>query len=265
MKSYRYPGLTDLVASIKNIKLALFLAKADIRQRYRRSLLGPFWITLSTAILIGTIGFIFGNIFHSAKKEFLPYLSSGLIIWTFIASSINEATHVFPSNEGIIRQLPIPLFTHVMRMIARNFYIFCHNIVIFPLVCFFCHFPLTPTIFFALLGLILLMLNLGWLTLLVAIVCTRYRDLSQIVSSLLQVFFYVTPIIWLPNLMTERVGNFVLMINPFFHLIQSVREPFLGSFPTFSNIAFCLIMAVFGWTLTITFYEKYRNRIPYWL
>lgn len=258
-------GLLDISESLKRFPLPLFLAWADIRQRYRRSLIGPFWITLSTAVLIATIGFIFGNIFHSTKKEFLPYLTSGLILWTLISSSINESSHVFSSNEAIIRQLPIPLFVHVMRMLARNLYIFLHNFLIFPVVCFFCNFPINFSILFVIPGLFLLLINLAWLGLVVAIICTRFRDLSQIVASILQVLFYVTPIIWLPNLMTERVGDIVLNINPFFHLIQIVREPLLGNQPSLFSLTFSFVFAVVGWLFTIYLFNNYRRRIPYWL
>ena len=124
-------GLIDVLEGLKSWKLAFFLAFADIRQRYRRSTLGPFWITISTAVMVACLGLIFGSIFKSPLKDFLPFLATGLIIWSFISSSLTEATTVFLSSQAVIKQLPLPLFVHVLRMVFRNFYIFLHNIAIF--------------------------------------------------------------------------------------------------------------------------------------
>ena len=101
-------GTKDLASALQNMRLPLFLARSDIRQRYRRSTLGPFWITISTGVMIACLGFIFGKIFKSPISEFLPFLAAGLILWGFISQVITEATTVFVSSEAIIKQLPIP-------------------------------------------------------------------------------------------------------------------------------------------------------------
>lgn len=127
-------GLRDIIMSFKDSRLPVFLAYSDIRQRYRRSSFGPFWITISMGVTIACIGIIFGNIFKAPMREFLPFLSAGLILWSFISCVLTDATTVFPNAEGIIRQLPIPLFTHIYRMIMRNIYILGHNILVLPVV-----------------------------------------------------------------------------------------------------------------------------------
>ena len=123
-------GLKDIIGTLCNLRLPLYLARADIRQRYRRSTLGPFWITISTGVMIGTMALIFGQIFKAPMAELLPFLAAGLILWSFISSTLIESTEVFTNAQAIIRQLPLPLFTHVVRLVARSFYIFLHNSII---------------------------------------------------------------------------------------------------------------------------------------
>lgn len=258
-------GLRDVKASFKDIKLPAFLAYSDIRQRYRRSSLGPFWITISMGVTIACIGIIFGNIFKAPLKEFLPFLSAGLILWGFISSVLSEATSVFPSAEGIIRQLPIPLFTHILRMITRNLYILAHNLIVLPIVYICVQRPVDPVAFLAIPGLLVLLVNLAWMTLLISIICARYRDLTQIVASILQIFFYVTPIIWMPSLLPSRASIMILEPNPFFHLLSIVREPLLGIAPTLNNWVFSLAMALIGSLFSIVLFNIYRKRISYWL
>lgn len=258
-------GLIDVMTSFKDIKLPIFLAYSDIRQRYRRSSLGPFWITISMGVTIACIGVIFGNIFKAPLKDFLPFLTSGLILWGFISSILNEATTVFPSAEGIIRQLPIPLFTHILRMITRNLYILAHNLIVLPLVYLCVQKPINFTSLLAIPGLFLLLVNLAWMALLISIICARFRDLTQIVASILQIFFYITPIIWMPSLLPSRASVMILEPNPFFHLLSIVREPLLGVAPSVNNWIFSVVLALFGSFLSIALFNIYRKRISYWL
>lgn len=258
-------GLKDIIMSFKASRLPVFLAYSDIRQRYRRSSLGPFWITISMGVTIACIGIIFGNLFKSPMREFLPFLSAGLILWSFISSILTEATTVFPNAEGIIRQLPIPLFTHIYRMIMRNIYILGHNILVLPVV-YLC---VGKTVNFECLlfipGFFILLVNLAWMSLVLSILCARFRDLTQIVGSLLQIFFYITPIIWMPSLLPARASLMILEPNPFFHLLNIVRNPLLSQPTTISNWVISCLIGVLGTGASIIFFNIYRRRIAYWI
>ena len=258
-------GTLDILEAMKGGSLPLFLALSDIRQRYRRSTLGPFWISISMGVMIGCIGLIFGGLFRSPMQDFLPFLSCGLIIWSLISTVLAEATTSFCSAEAIIKQLPIPLFTHILRMVARNLYIFCHNIVILPIVFLIVHKGINWNIIYFVPALLILIGNLLWMSLLIAVVCTRYRDLTQIVYSLLQIAFYVTPIIWMPSMLEGRAEKMLLGPNPFYHLIAIVREPLLGQAPEGINWIFSIVFFLCGFIVTCLFFNKYKQRIAYWL
>ena len=261
----KFLGLEDLLKGIRQIDLPFYLARSDIRRRYRRSTLGPFWITLSTAIMIATIGLIFGRLFKSNSSDFLPFIAVGLILWGYISSVVNESCSVFPSSEAVIRQLPLPLFIHVERMIFRNLIIFLHNIIIFPLICLFVGKPINVISVLSVLGLLIVTINLAWLSLLLGIVCARYRDLTQIVGSVLQIAFYVTLIIWMPRLLEARGAAVFLDANPLYHLMEIVRAPLLGQSPTLMNWSVSIVLLIVGWSVTVVLYNKYKKRIAYWL
>jgi len=237
----------------------------DVRQRYRRSTLGPFWITMSMGVMIGTIGVVFGQIFQSTITEFLPYLAVGMILWNYMSAIIIEGCAGFIAAETIIKQLPIPLFVHIMRMVWRNILILAHNIVIFPLVLIAVGKPITWLALLSIPGLVLQCANLTWLALFLGMLCARYRDLPQIVNSVLQVVFYLTPIMWMPKLLPQRAGTFLLDLNPVYHLLEIVRSPLLGQIPSLTNWLVSLALALFGWGITLALYNRYRLRIVYWL
>ena len=255
--------------NFKNINQAMQLISAlgwqDIKQKYRRSVIGPLWITLSMGILIISVGVVFGGIFKAPLYEFLPFLTAGLVIWTFISTVITEGTNCFIAAEGIIKELPVPLFVHIGRIIWRNFIIMSHNIIILPLVMLYYDQDFKIISLFALFGFIILVLNLFWIVFLIALICTRYRDFTQIIISGLQVAFYITPVMWMPNLLQSSRYKILLEYNPFSNYIELIRGPLLGFMPNELNWAYSIASLVFGIIITIITYNKYRYKLVYWI
>ena len=258
-------ALSDIAIATRRYSLVGMLGWQDVRQRYRRSALGPFWLTISMGVMIATIGLVFGQIFNSPMAEFLPFLAAGMIFWSFISSVITEGCTSFIAAEGIIKQLPIPLFVHILRMIWRNLLILAHNIVIIPLVFVAVGKPVGWAAFISIPGLILVVFNLTWIALILGVLCARYRDLPQIVGSVLQILFYLTPIMWMPSLLPQRAGLYLLDLNPFNHLLEILRSPLLGQLPTIMNWEVSLGIAFIGWGMAIALYGRYKRRIAYWL
>jgi len=258
-------ALSDIYMALRSLPLAGMLGWQDVRQRYRRSALGPFWHTITMGIMVGSIGVVFGKIFKSPMNQFLPFLAAGMIFWGFISSVIIEGCTGFIAAEGIIKQLPIPLFLHILRMVWRNFVILAHNIVIFPIVLLFYGKPLAWVAILSIPGLMLLIINLTWIALMLAVVCARYRDLPQIISSLLQILFYLTPVMWMPSLLPQRAGLYLLDLNPAFHLLEIVRAPLLGLPPSAMNWSVSFWLALIGWGVVIVVYGTYKRSIAYWL
>jgi ABC-type polysaccharide/polyol phosphate export permease len=252
-------------ALTKKIALVGMLGWQDLRQRYRRSSLGPFWISLSMGVMIATIGIVFGQIFNSPMQEYLPFLACGIILWAYIASVLNEGCTAFIDASAMIKQLNLPFFAHIARMTWRNFLIFTHNIVILPLVFIMVLKPLSLIALLSIPGMLLLTINLGWIALILAVLCTRYRDLSQMVTSILQVLFYLTPVMWMPSLVPARANLYLLDLNPAYHLIQIVRAPILGQAPSTLNWVVSITIAIVGWIVALIFFGHYKKRIAYWL
>ena len=258
-------AIADIFAAIERYNLVGMLGWQDVVQRYRRSTLGPFWLTISMGVMIGTIGIVFSQIFKASLDEFLPFLALGIILWNFSLSLITDGCNGFIAAEGIIKQLPIPLFVHILRLAWRNVLILGHNLIIFPLVLVAVGKPLEWVALISVLGFALLLINLVWIALFLSVFCARYRDMPQIVGSVLQVFFYLTPIMWMPAMLPERASVFLLDLNPFYHFLEIVRAPLLGQLPSVLNWSVSLGLGVLGWIVVLAFYGRYKCRIAYWL
>lgn len=258
-------GACDLRDALLRTSLVARMGWQDVKQRYRRSALGPFWLTISMAVTIGSIGLVFSQVFHTSLTDFLPFLTIGLILWGFVSTVVTEGCTGFIVAEGVIKQLPMPLFFHMLRLTWRNIIILAHNIAIIPVIFILVGKPLEWAGVLSIFGLVVFVLNVLWVTSILAVLCTRYRDLPQIVGSVLQVVFYVTPIIWMPSLAPEHAAAYLLDTNPLYHILEIVRAPLMGQIPTVTNWVFSVGMAAAGWTLALVIYGRFRRRVPYWL
>ena len=256
-------ALFDLVQGVRAHHLWYLLGWRDIRQRYRRSVLGPFWLTLSMGALVSALGFLYGMLLQVEIAEYVPFLALGFIVWALISGVITDGCQVFINAESIIKQVGLPLSVHVYRLLWRNLLILFHNALVFVVVA--AVFGVWPgwAGLLALPGLVLLCLNGIWAVLLFGIVSARFRDVPPIVASIVRICFFVTPIIWMPELVPQRAV--VLEFNPFYHLVEVVRAPLLGEVPGLSSWIAVLSMTIGGWVLAFAFFRRYRWRIAYWV
>ena len=254
---------TDMAKGIYSCRIWGTLGWHDIKQRYRRSLLGPLWFTLSTAIMVCVLGALYSSILNQEIYSYLPFLAAGLVVWQFISSTVLEGCTVFIASSALIKQIDLPLTIHVCRVVWRNFIIMLHSlpIVILSLLIF----GVVPTneIFLLPFGLILLLLNAVWVTVVLGILCSRYRDVLPIVSNFLQVAFFFTPVMWSPEILKNRV--WISVYNPLYHLIEIIRAPILGRPIEIESWFWSIGMIVFGFSLSHYLMIRHRNRVAYWL
>ena len=260
-------ALVDLVHGARARYLWGMLGWQDIRRRYRRSVLGPFWLTISMGMLVAMLGTLYGTLLKVEIAVYVPFLALGFIVWTLISGLILDGCTVFISADGIIKQTNLPLSFHVYRRVWCNVLTFFHNSVIFVVVAAL--FAIWPGWIglLALPGFVLLCLNGIWVGLVLGIVSARFRDVPPIVASLVRILFFVTPIIWMPELMPGRARMLALVLdfNPFFHLVELVRAPLLGQAPGLVSWLAVVGITLCGWLLAFEVLRRYRRRIAYWV
>jgi ABC-type polysaccharide/polyol phosphate export permease len=254
---------TEILAGFRAWRVWTILGWDDIRQRYRRSVLGPFWITLSMGIFILLLGVIYGRLFHMDLSTYLPYLSVGYIVWGFMSAVTNDSCGAFHEGSRIIKQIKLPYMTYVLRTVWRNFIVFLHTIVIFvPVAIYFKVVPDWST-FLAIPGLVLVVVNVTWVAATLAIVSTRYRDIQPIVGTAVQLMMFATPIMW----PVSSLGNATIIaeINPVYHLIEIVRSPMLGVAPESRSWLVAGGLAAAGSLLAAGLLVSKSRRIVFWL
>lgn len=267
--SYASPGQRarrDFAEGIQKWRIWLLLAWQDIRLRYRRSVLGPFWITLSMAITTYSMGYLYSHLFHVDLQTYFPFLVAGMLAWSLVSSLAQDLAEAFIASEGLMKQIRLPFSLYIHRVATRNMLIFFHNIiVIFPILAIF-HQKAHLNLNFLLLvpGLLILHLNAICFGLVLAMVGARYRDINQIVKSLIQVIFFLTPIMWDPALLPES-KRWIVFLNPFYTAVELIRPPLTGHAPRLLFYGIALGVTAIGMATCLHFMKKFRARIIYWL
>jgi len=256
-------ALRDLRLSGRRIGLAWSLAWHDVVSRYRGSILGPFWITLSMGLMVLGIGLVYANLFDLPLQKFLPMVALGIVFFGVISTIIVEGCDTFVNASGMLSQTSLPMLTFLWRTVLRNLINLAHHLVIIVGVLWFYGYWRVCDPAMALLGLLFLLLNASWLSLLMGIASARFRDIPQIVTSVMQFAMFITPVFW----PAERLGahHQVLIFNPFYHLLQAVRAPLMGEPLANYTYPVLAIMAVVGWVITFSLFAVTRRRIVHYL
>ena len=240
------------------------LASQDIRLRYRRSALGPLWITISMTISICVLGFLYAHLFKINMPDYFPYLASGIIAWSLIGGLVNDSCQAFLEATAYIKNQPSHLTIYLMRAIMRNLLIFAHNLVVYIPIAFIFHvgFGINSLAFIP--GLILLsIIALVW-GMVISSISTRYRDFNQITSSLLQVVYFATPIMWKPEVLPIKY-QWIKDYNPFYHLLNLIRAPMLNQSISYYSLAISLLIALIGFGFFALVIKKQKHLIVYWV
>ncbi|MCE7004861.1 ABC transporter permease [Kibdelosporangium philippinense] len=258
----------------------------DIKQRYRRSVIGPLWITLSMAVTATGLGLLYSQLLGAPIGTFLPYLTVGFIVWQFILGCVTEGTETFIANEGLIKHLPAPLSVYALRTVWRLTLMMAHNLLVYVIVLAIFFGDLTTpgyiistpgqpqpgldwSVLMAIPAFFVLAINGVWVALLFGVISTRYRDIPQVIGALINLAFFGTPIVWTPDLLSRFGGGdwrvLIAELNPIYHFLQIMRAPLIGNTQSWHHWAVVGGITIIGWLLALVAMRNYRARVPYWV
>jgi lipopolysaccharide transport system permease protein len=238
------------------------LAAGDIKSKYRRTFLGPWWITATNGITALIMGLVAGRYLGFNSKTYLPHFMVSITIWNFISSSLSESCYTMINAGGMIKAVDMPILIHVMRMVQRNLIIFLHNSVIIPIIWMIFPWPLGFETLLCLPGLAIVYVFVVSASMIVSMVCVRYRDVPPVIASLLQLLFFVSPIIWIPSQI--HGGELVVELNPIAYLLAITRDPIMGNAPSLMNWVGAIGFVAVVTAAMIYLYTRYRSRVVFW-
>lgn len=257
---------TDSIQALKMWRVWLFLGLQDIKAKFRRSYIGPLWILLHMAFFVGGAGVVYGIMFGQPMREFLPFLTAGFVIWGFILSSLTESGSAFINAEGYIKQFVYPKQIYLVRpLVVYTIIMLIGLSALIPVQLLFHSFSIQGWLL-AIPGLLVLLLAALGHIVIFAYMGTRFRDLPHAMGGLLQVLFFVTPIIFPVKILRDRHLDFVYQYNPLYYLIDVVRHPILeGELAIPENYLFAGTYVVVVWVIATLVAKRLDTRLVFLL
>jgi len=265
MATFRLRRATDDISrSVEYYRVWFYLALDDIFARYRNTVLGPVWNAGYIVASALAFSLVFGGVFHQSLQTLMPFILSGMVGWVLGPLNILECSGLLIWFGGTIKTQNFPFLFYAFRLVARAGLMFLHNlvalIIVLPL---FGHIPLMSVTLIPAVALIML-LSAPY-CLMMGMICARFRDIQMLVTNFSNVFFIVTPIVWMPSTQAGARSAIYLAVNPFYYMIDLIREPILNTIPPVQDWMVCGGMAAVGWATCFICLAAFRNRIPFWV
>jgi len=254
-------ALNEIADALRRWPVWGWFAQQDIRSRYRGSLLGPIWLVLNLGIIVACLSLIYATIFGLPIEVYTPHVGTGFIAWWFISGILVDSCTAFTVNAHIIRNIPLPIGVHVLRVLARQTLLMLHNTIVYLIIAVsFAIWPNANTLL-VFVGYALVAALLFSSGICLAIICARYRDVPHIVTSVMQVVMFVTPIMFLEDMLQDRI--YIANVNPFYHMIEAIRAPLLGQNPEPITWAFLILANLAAATVALYLVKRTGHRVPY--
>lgn len=253
----------DLLRGTARVSLWGMLGWHDIKLRYRRSVLGPFWSALAIGMHVGALGYVFGRVMNTQAETYVPYVGAGMVAWTLLAAFLQEGCGTYVGAERLMRQARLPYTVLSLRMIWRNLILFVHNLAV--VLVLWLYFEMVPgwRTLMVIPALALCALNGWWVSIILGVISARFRDVPHLTGAVLRVAFFLTPIIWSHERFPQRAV--FVEANPFFHFVQLIRAPLLDQAISPHHWVVVGGITVVGWVAALVTFVLFRRRIPYWL
>jgi ABC-type polysaccharide/polyol phosphate export permease len=266
MNRYKQTSLLikDLVSSLRRYRLWLYLGWNDVLKQYRRSFLGPIWITLSTGIFVVAFSMVGAQLFNQDLAAYASYFSIGFIIFGFLTSIINEGCQCFIAAESYLKQSDTPKMIFPLQVVVRNFIVFGHNAIVVLLVLLWAGTLQRINIAGVVFALVMIFITGVFLAALLGALSARFRDVPLMVSTFLQILFFLTPVMWRPEQLTER-AQWLVALNPMASFLQVLRDSLSGVAIKSVPLVTVFIVMLFVMVAWFIFFRTARNRLVYWV
>ena len=255
----------DLAGGLCRTELWSRLGWLEVKRRYRRTVIGPFWNSVSLAAYAVGIGLVGSGLWNQDIHTYLPYLISGLLVWNMISTIITESCTLFVASHGLLRNIRFEYSVLVYALLWRNIIVFWHNLIVyFCIVIILKPSLLHPIGLLALPGLACVIVASAPIALLCGMLCLRFRDVQPLVTTALSITMLITPIFWPVDALSGLHRLVFIDLNPLYHLIEIVRAPLLREIPPPIDYLVVFIIMIVGWVLAFVTFQKFRRRIAFW-
>ena len=255
----------DVALSLQQWQLWTHLGWQDLLRQYRRSFLGPAWIAINMAVFTAAFGWIGSQLFNQDVKTYVPYFCLGNVFFGFLSTMFNEGCRTYTEAAAFLKQTSYPKFSFVFRVLWRNLQMMAHQFPLIIAVLWLGNYLPGALWHVWLVGFVVTVISATPVVAILAAIATRFRDVPMVVGSILQIAFFVTPVMWQASQLTSSRAHLITVFNPLAAWLELLRAPLLGTYPSSAawltagvSFSVCLVICVITYLVA-------RRRITYWL
>lgn len=256
----------DYLASLRNPGFWIYATWLELASKYRRSRLGLFWVFFPPVAYMFGVGGFFSKIMGRDPYLFIPHLGMGYLIFRLITVTLGESTTTFSGHSNFILDGRGRLTDYVLRVFSKAFFYFVVALPVLGVALWLASDFQLAGILPSLLGFVLVLLNIAWMVILVAVLGARLPDVTQLIGSALMFSFLFTPILWFAaDVPMGTLRGTIARANPLFHLVEIVRAPLLNETIEPLTWKYLFVMTVLGWLLASFVYRRYARFVAIWI
>jgi len=258
-------ALGDLAEGCRRWRSWTYLAVESIKNQYRRTVIGPWWLTIQTAAYVAGLAALFGAIFHESLREFVPYVAVGFIGFALLSGLTRAGADIFVNHASVLKSTRQPLSVMVFQAVTIEILQFLHNLLIVVAFVAIGLVPLSWDLLLVLPGVLAIIVNGVALGLWLGPTVARFRDVGPFVTSILQVMVFFTPIFWRVDSLEKDSRALLVAWNPFAYLLGIFRDPLLGGPLVAATYIGAAVITALNVLLAAVIFSRHRSRLPYWV
>lgn len=256
-------ALKDVGDGVRLAPLWWRLGLDQTASRFQRSVLGPFWMACNLLVVAFALAFVVSLLMGVDVMKNYPQVVAGLLAWSLVGTTLAEAQAIFLMNAGLMQSQRLPLSFYVFLHAQKAATNFLFQAIAFWVVMLIIrrfaipHWTLLPAV-----ALMLVIVCLqGFI---IAIPSTRFRDVAYMMSYVVQLLFYVTPVFWLTaNVSADK--RHLVELNPLAHQVELLRAPLMGQAPALADWIWTLSTAGVLAVVALILLAMFRKRVVFWL
>jgi ABC-type polysaccharide/polyol phosphate export permease len=257
--------LDELVNLIRYRDLLGQLIVNNIKTRYRRSVLGVLWTLLNPLMTMTVMTVAFSSLFNSAVPNYPVYIMAGLLFWTFLSQSISAAMSSMVWGSNLLKRIYVPRTIFATAAIGNTLVNLGLGLVPLVIIMLVLGHPFSPAILFLPVAVALTAMFVLGMSFLLSTLAVFFTDIVDIFQVFLTAWFYLTPIIYPPQILPEGYRAY-LFLNPAYNLLSLFREPiYLGQLPSWQTMLAATLSSVItllvGWWFFTNKSDEFAYRL----
>jgi homopolymeric O-antigen transport system permease protein len=257
-------GFAELRGGAHNWRVWHLLGVSELRNRYARSRFGQGWVVLSTGIMIGALATTWSLLWNTPLHDLMPFMGTSLIIWGFLSQTISDCASIFVQHGNYYRNQRMNLSVSIYSVIHKNMIILAHNFILVIVLVIVFRLSINWWLLQIIPAFVLTCITMTWFGYLIAMICVRYRDVIQLITTWLAVLIFVTPVMWKPDFLPPRY-QFIVDWNPLAQFLELLRAPLLGGPVSAHTWGITIAIALGGGVLSLPVIGHYQRRVIFWM